>query len=283
MEICDINPFLRLACTMKYKASNNWAYVRDCRFFYVISGEARIFIDNHCYHLLPNSAFFCCAGNKYNFESEAVELIVLNFDLTQADNTNFSVLCPSSIEENGRVPYQNACIIDHYDFMNSHIFIENGVKYFAELNQILEETSAQLILFREKCNGILRNILIQLCRDSILTSKNSSEAVTRAIAYITQNYAEPLSNKDLARLTGYHEYYLNSLFIRHTGISMHKYLLKVRINEAKKMLLNTKLSLADIAEAVGFNSNTHFSTYFKKSENISPLQYRERVLSSVSG
>ena len=167
--------------------------------------------------------------------------------------------------------------------MNSHIFIENGVKYFAELNQILEETSAQLILFREKCNGILRNILIQLCRDSILTSKNSSEAVTRAIAYITQNYAEPLSNKDLARLTGYNEYYLNSLFIRHTGISMHKYLLKVRINEAKKMLLNTKLSLADIAEAVGFNSNTHFSTYFKKSDNISPRQYRERVLSSVSG
>ena len=85
----------------------------------------------------------------------------------------------------------------------------------------------------------------------------------------------------LSELTGYHEYHLNRLFLTHTNTSLHKYILNVRINEAKKILMNTDLSLAAIAEKVGFNSNTHFSSYFKQVVGLSPLEFRKRFRNKI--
>ena len=60
------------------------------------------------------------------------------------------------------------------------------------------------------------------------------------------------------------------------GVSTSNYYTNYwRIDEAKKMLLNTDHSLTDIAEKVGFHSNTHFSSYFKQFIGISPLRFRK--------
>lgn len=64
--------------------------------------------------------------------------------------------------------------------------------------------------------------------------------------------------------------------MKHVGTSVHKYILNIRINEAKKLLLTTEQSLTYIAENVGFNSNTHFSNYFKQVIGISPLEFRKQ-------
>jgi len=50
----------------------------------------------------------------------------------------------------------------------------------------------------------------------------------------------------------------------------------VRIKEAKKLLINTKLSITDVGEAVGYKSNTHFGRVFKNITGASPLSYRKR-------
>ena len=124
-------------------------------------------------------------------------------------------------------------------------------------------------------------MLLQLHRQSITSSTGSAEAVAETIAYIKAHFGEMLTNKQLSERTGYHEYYLNRLFLRQTGTSIHKYILNTRISEAKKMLLNTDYPLAKIAEAVGFGSNTHFSSYFRQSVGISPLEYRTQFKNKV--
>ncbi|MFK4997541.1 helix-turn-helix domain-containing protein [Bacillus sp. N9] len=57
--------------------------------------------------------------------------------------------------------------------------------------------------------------------------------------------------------------------------SPHQYLINYRINNAKKLLYNTKLTIKEIAFTCGFNSVSHFTTTFKKHVNVSPNKFRE--------
>ena len=79
----------------------------------------------------------------------------------------------------------------------------------------------------------------------------------------------------------YHEYYLNRIFTKHVGMSMHRYILNLRINEGKRLLLNSNLSISDIASCIGFNSYTHFSSYLKKETGLSPFEYKNNFKNNI--
>ncbi|MEL6325211.1 MAG: helix-turn-helix transcriptional regulator, partial [Pseudomonadota bacterium] len=58
------------------------------------------------------------------------------------------------------------------------------------------------------------------------------------------------------------------------GITPYQYVMRERLEEAKRLLRDTEWSLVDIAVATGFSSQSHFATTFKKSVKLTPLQYR---------
>lgn len=277
MNFCDINPFIRFAEYIYHnRAEGHSVFVKDCRIFYTISGKADIFIENQHYELIPNSLFYCAAGSVYKIQSSGSRLISLNFDLTQRDNTHTEFYPRISIHDNQPVPSINQEHISDCEFINSHLFLANADDFLEPLKKILREFSTQKILYRENSSAVLKNVLVKLYRYSLASTENSATAISRIMDYIKTNYASPLNNEMLSSMSGYHEYHLNRLFMKHTGTSVHKYILNIRINEAKKMLLTTELSLSTIAEKVGFNSNTHFSSYFKQVMGISPLEFRKQ-------
>jgi AraC-like DNA-binding protein len=72
---------------------------------------------------------------------------------------------------------------------------------------------------------------------------------------------------------------LSMLINRHFGINFYEFINKYRIEEAKKMLIDPKnknTTITDIYLAVGFNSKSVFYTFFKKFENITPSQFRQK-------
>ena len=91
--------------------------------------------------------------------------------------------------------------------------------------------------------------------------------------YIHRHYPEHITNQDLAQLAGYHEYYLNRIFRSYTGLNLHEYLIKVRMEQAAYLILNTDLPLTAIAEQVGISSYPHFSGCFKDYFGCAPSQY----------
>lgn len=279
MQLCDINPFVRVASRIFHRSEEDQVWVRDCRLFYVLSGSAQMHAGGQCFPMPPGALFYCRSGICYGLVSKGVELVCVNFDLDQSNNT----VTPSYPRINARVhpPQLSGDAVEGECFLNSWLYIPDGSRYLESLQLLLEEFSTQKICFRESSSGILKTMLLQMHRQSIAASTSSEEAVTQTIAYIKKNYAAHLTNRSLSEKTGYHEYHLNRLFLRHTGTSIHKYILNIRIHEAKKLLLNTDSSLAKIAEAVGFNSNTHFSTYFRQSVGITPLEFRAQFKNRV--
>lgn len=279
MKLYDLNPHIRFASQLFCKSSEDYVQVRDCRLFYIISGEGEIFIGNQHYHLKDNSLFFCCAGNIYKIKSKnGMSLISINFDLSQANNMYINPFPPAVPDE--KLDIFKDTVSDS-EILNSHIHFLDVPKFYSQTRKIFYEFSEKKIHFREISGAVLKEILIDIHRKALENTTASVNSINTVIDYINLNFSKEITNQDLASLSGYHEYHLNRLFLRHTGTSMHNYILNMRINEAKRLILNTDLSLNTIAENVGFKSYTHFSSYFKKVLELSPIAYRNKFKNKI--
>jgi len=72
--------------------------------------------------------------------------------------------------------------------------------------------------------------------------------------------------------------YLGQLFRKTYGVYFKKFLLQLRIQQAKKLLRTTDLRIYEIAEQVGFGSVDYFVTQFEKMEGFTPTEYRKQTI-----
>ncbi len=98
--------------------------------------------------------------------------------------------------------------------------------------------------------------------------------IRRAIQYINQNHSEDLSMTVLSNELNISYNYFSNLFKQVTGTTFSKYLLNVRIENAKNQLLQTTMRISDIANNVGFHDEKYFSRSFKEVVHMTPNEYR---------
>jgi AraC-like DNA-binding protein len=97
----------------------------------------------------------------------------------------------------------------------------------------------------------------------------------RATHYIEANIGEPVSLGDLANAAGLSPAYFAAQFRIATGLRPHEYLLRRRIHHAQRMLLDHRTSIIEIALSVGFQTQAHFTTVFKRFVGQPPLRWRQ--------
>jgi AraC family transcriptional regulator len=96
----------------------------------------------------------------------------------------------------------------------------------------------------------------------------------RVLQYIDANIGEPITLADLAAEAGLSRMYFAKQFRAATGIRPHDYVLRKRIERAQQMLAARFAALVDIALSVGFQTQAHFTTVFKKFVGNTPCQWR---------
>lgn len=99
-------------------------------------------------------------------------------------------------------------------------------------------------------------------------------AIERAISCIWERYGEPLTLGDIARSAVLSRFHFSRVFKEATGVPPGQFLSAVRIYQAKRMLLTTSASVADVSSAVGYSSLGSFTTHFTDSVGISPSRFR---------
>lgn len=277
MKLCDLNPHIRFASRIHYISEISTVKVSDCRIFYVADGQAQLRIANQSFTLHPHSLFYCCAGSEYTIEApDGFDLICLNFDLTQAYNEDL-IPYPTCTAGWDRMPI-NFDDIEDSTLLSGHLYLENAKELLPAMTKITDYFSEKAPYFREHSSCTLKKLLLLLHRDPKIAVPPKIKLVK---AYIDRHFAEDITNRDLAALAGYHEYYLNRIFLASTGINLHEYLLQVRLNHASYLILNTDLPLKSIPEQAGFHSYPHFSSYFKQHFGLSPAQYRKQVKDGI--
>jgi transcriptional regulator GlxA family with amidase domain len=97
----------------------------------------------------------------------------------------------------------------------------------------------------------------------------------RAIDYVEARLAEPVSLADLASSAGLTRMHFAAQFRAATGLRPHEYLLRRRIERAQEMLVGTGMSLVDVALSVGFQTQSHFTSVFKRYAGQPPRAWCE--------
>ena len=108
--------------------------------------------------------------------------------------------------------------------------------------------------------------------------RQEERTITLITRYLQEHLAEEISLSILAEEFHLSAQYISQLFKSEIGVGFLAYLTNIRMEQAKKLLLSTPLPIAEVSEQSGYGDYRGFTKVFKKSEGITPSQYRRDFL-----
>lgn len=107
---------------------------------------------------------------------------------------------------------------------------------------------------------------------------NSKNHIRNILEYIHLNYRNDIDINTLADYVGISYSHLRKIFHDEIGENIVSYINNLRIEEAKRLLTQTHLTISEIAISLGYNNNQSFNRFFKKFEGITPGEFRNRKI-----
>lgn len=104
-----------------------------------------------------------------------------------------------------------------------------------------------------------------------------SQPIRECCDYIQRNLLSTLELEEIAKYTGYTEYYLTRKFKKEMGIHLTDYIKESKIELAKVWLLTTNKSIQEISDEMHFSTRNYFSKVFREKVGISPGMYRDNA------
>ena len=104
---------------------------------------------------------------------------------------------------------------------------------------------------------------------------NDIKPIREIKKYIEENYMEEISLGQLAELVDMNASYLSSVFKKETGMTYSEYLILCRVKQASRLLVETNLSIGEIAHQSGYQDARYFSKQFSKQVGLKPSEYRK--------
>lgn len=248
--------------------------------------SARYGGDWHCVpHTHNHMEIFFIVGGKGQFMIEdrllpvnANSIVIVNSNVTHTEVSlnvqplEYIVLGIEGIElgtdENSNGQYS---ILNPYE----------SVEIAGCMRNILREMEQKNAGYEDVCQAYVEILVIRLMRATALdfyteapvSSTNRQCAAIRR--YIDLHFKENLTLEQLAEEGNMNKFYLSHAFKREYGISPINYMISKRIDESKYLLAETDLSMSQIAQMLGFSSLSYFSQVFRRTQEISPKEYRQ--------
>ena len=277
----DIRPFVRFAGDIYI--TGNWPHrtVNTCdhRLFYVVSGEGVVEIGGAASSISAGQVLCWMSGTAYRFAvdtGQAMHLISINFDYTQRNRENVQYLPVKRPQDYAEGDRLEALTFSDAPAMNAPVLLAELPEILPDLRSIVGEAERPALFSDLRASSLLTAVLSQLCRAASQRKpvRGQIDAYLQIAEYVNLHYAEALDNGALAVRFGYHPKYIAQLFTKHTGTSLHQYLLRVRLRNAIFLLQTTQLPVSEVARRVGFGSASYFSEYFRRCTGYSPSAFR---------
>lgn len=153
----------------------------------------------------------------------------------------------------------------------SDVLIQNDVQHFSGYWESIYNLASKNSLHVDmKIAPILNTVL------NMMTVEGTSDLrMQKTEEFIHANFKEKITIDDMAKNACMSKYHFSRLFKECTGVSPYKYLCMYRIEKAKELLIDTNLTVGEIAVRTGFEDMSSFIYLFKKHMSVSPLQFRK--------
>ncbi|HOJ09712.1 MAG TPA: AraC family transcriptional regulator [Clostridiales bacterium] len=243
---------------------------------FILNGEGEIILGNNAYNTSVNQVYIFKPNVEHSIKASRFKLlniVEVKFYCNNTISESLVYQLPSIIKDTGQ------------SIRTAFVNIVEEVKMQDKYTEyIINSLFTQIIFFlvriseTEPSYSCRKNIDRVNYKDdrSIRNEKEGDEPLTAIIDYIMQNYFMEIKLIDLAEIVYLSPIYFCSIFKERYGVSPIQYLQSVRLENAKKLLIDTNNSITTISERVGFQSVNYFSRYFKTHEGITPNEFRRR-------
>jgi two-component system response regulator YesN len=187
-----------------------------------------------------------------------------------------------------------ACRLEPYSFDGKLIYgcymelvgiLQFGVKNFSMQNFDVELDFPDENWFKKRYNlymsvreaidGLLESIRQLFGKFEESRKMADYKPIRLAKQYINENYNTPLTLESVSATIGFNPAYFSTLFKKETNKNFSEYVMEVRIQNAKQLLIQTSKNVDDIAMEVGYSDLKYFSRLFKKITGLNPSEYRK--------
>ena len=132
--------------------------------------------------------------------------------------------------------------------------------------------------YSEALSLALASYLLARCAKAVHVERSaitfSHAQAARLQDFIQANRTRDIALSELADLVGLSAHYFSFLFKNTFRVAPHHYLLRERIHEGQKLLVSGRLSICEVALALGFSDQSHFTHVFRKVTGITPRRYQ---------
>ncbi|AVM23039.1 helix-turn-helix domain-containing protein [Bacillus pumilus] len=224
--------------------------------FLTSDGSVLIEMEGLEYELNAKDSMLIRSGINVIIQSLSSEQVVIHtviFDqftlANDAQNELVYKVNYDDLPDNGEIVKGSATLFSYIKQMKRSQSIQEQVKWLEDIMRIFQRQSKP---YTEKVHYSIEMIL----------------------QYMAEHYEQKLTRKDLAHKMGFHESYFSTFFKQSMGQSVTDYIAQIRIDEAKKRLLQTDDQIQMIARQVGYTDSLYFSRIFKQKTGRSPSQFR---------
>ena len=282
INLKEINPFIRVikTHTINKGFKTGVRYNKHYQLHYVLDGVGYFNINGKSYTSRKGDLCFWKPGEAHIIRTSSrntVTVVGVQFDFTQ----NFAsekYPCAAYNVNNFKEAYINE-IVKFNDFSGYPPYTK--IKDYSLITSILSDVEKYFIsgskFSKEKASTKFKEFHILLAEEILDLNKNNQIIDNYGIiSFINMTYNENYSNKYIAAKYGYHSVHLNRIVRDMTGISLHQYIIKLRIDQALHLLQNTNLPISQIALEVGYINPHYFSRIFKAKTGYPPSHFKSR-------
>lgn len=243
---------------------------------YILSGKGKYYLNGTIYEVSSGDIIICNPGvqhhNIVTNEKEPTVEVFIGFT-----NFQFKNMPPNSLvlKDNEYILHSSAELKQEMSKICCEMIAEQesnqAGKYFMLKAQLMKML---LLIVRELLGGEMEDKQ----KSCNFESYNKNYVVKKIVNYLNENYASKISLDKIAKNMYLSPVYISKIFKEETGESPINYLIKIRLEKARDILISGDSgSIKHIANSVGYDDVYHFSKLFKKYYGISPLYYKKTM------
>ena len=256
--------------------------VKDYEFDYYVGKTRDIRIDGIAYKVLPGTLVFRRPGQITEGFGD-YDCYILSVDFEK--NSRYTP--QSFVRHRKDAPQSSDAAPFLADFPTVHIpHLQSEIRELYELlvscsypnlvQPALQERYMEELLF------LLLSCAKHFHRGMSVRGQPVKAYVPQLCSYINQHYREKLTTEQLSAHVSLNQNYLIRIFKQQLNMTPNEYIQETRLFYARELLLNSQLSIQEIADACGFQSCAYFSKVFKAHIQATPSEYRKNMITAIS-
>lgn len=285
IDLKQIRPFVRFTLTTNGLMHFSYVIPLEHRIIFIENGNAEIWVNGINYKMNKNDIIYISSGTPYKVKAdENSKVFVMYFDLTMENKDFHERIKPIGIKTEKDFPeYLSKRYICQYRLKDndkeiSFLFSNKKPEISLWLNDAKQHLNSKNTT--EYCENVISGLMISvisklLDNNQSCLKASASQTVNSILSYIHSNYSENITLDNIALALNFHKNYLNYCIKKELGITIHKYLMNYRISRAMDFFMYTDLSVAEVAEKVGFKDSKRFSVAFKNFYSVSPSKVKK--------